>query len=171
MNQHIAIPTLQPDESLLFYFSDKARAAELASALGTKVLANERCVRWTPAATMKRLAVLVLAVTLAACTTVTQQINAVHEQVTGKLKADFEGVKEVGIASHDQQLTECADAVLADQIPPIEALDKVQVSGPFSTIALTNAKHDALKIKPSVAQKCSLFGWLLGQFGLIGGHL
>lgn len=120
---------------------------------------------------MTRIAILTLALSLTACGTVTQQINAVHAQATGKLKADFEGIKEVGIAAHDQQLIECADAVLTDQIPPIEALDKVQVTGPFSAIALTNAKHEALKIKPSVAQKCSPFGWLLGQFGLIGGHL
>lgn len=120
---------------------------------------------------MKRLAIIALSLTLAACGTLTRQINTVHAQVTGKLKADFVSVKEVGVASGNADLTGCADAVLSVQIPPIEALDHVQVAGAFSTLALVEAKREALKIKPVVAQKCSAFGWLLGQFELISRHL
>jgi len=106
--------------------------------------------------------------TLTACGTVTQQINAVHLQVVSKIKTDIASVKEVGVASKNQKLIDCADAVLADQLPPLEDLDKVQVTGIFSSLALADAKHEALKIKPSVAEKCSFFGWMLGQLGLLG---
>lgn len=117
---------------------------------------------------MNRIAILAFSLTLAACGTVTQQFNAVHAQAVGKLKADIQSVKDVGAAAKNPQLIECADAVLTNQLPPIEALDQVQVTGIFSTLALADAKHEALKIKPVVAQKCSGFGWMLGQLGLLG---
>jgi hypothetical protein len=118
---------------------------------------------------MKHLAILGISTILAGCgTTLTPQLNALHTQVAAKFKADIQGVKAVGIASNDSALIDCADSVLTDQLPPIEALDNVQVTGVFSAIALANAKHEALKIKPSVAQKCSAEGWLLARLGLLG---
>jgi len=118
---------------------------------------------------MRRLAIAVLALALTACASFNlPQINALHQQATAKLKADFQGVKAVAVASNNPQLSDCADAVLNDQLPPIEALDQVQVTGVFSALALADAKAQALKIKPSVAIKCSAQGWLLGQLGLLG---
>lgn len=118
---------------------------------------------------MNRLFVALLALTLAACSsTLPTQINAIHQQTTAKLKTDFQGVKAVAVASNNPQLAECADAVLADQLPPLEALDNVQATGVFSALALADAKVQALKLKPSVAQKCSLTGWVLQQFGYLG---
>jgi len=120
---------------------------------------------------MKRtLTLATLTLCLTACGTVTQQINAVHLQVVSKVKTDIASVKEVGIASKNQKLIDCADAVLTDQLPPLEDLDKVQVTGIFSSLALADAKHEALKIKPTVAEKCSFFGWMLGQLGLQAVH-
>ena len=118
---------------------------------------------------MTRILTLVLALSLAACGTVNlPQLTVIHQQATAKLKADFLGVKAVAAASGNQQLSDCADAVLSDQLPPIEALDSVQVTGIFSALALADAKAAALKIKPSVAVRCSAQGWLLGQLGLLG---
>lgn len=116
---------------------------------------------------MKRLIVVALIAVLAtACGTVTSQFNAIHMQATSKLKADIQGVRAVGVASGNKQLVNCADAVLTDQIPALEALDTVQASGVFSTAALVNAKREALKIRPSVVAKCFTFDWfMVGLFG------
>lgn len=117
---------------------------------------------------MKKAIILAAALTLTACGTVTSQINAVHAQVTAKVKTDFNSVKSVGVAAKNQQLVDCADAILTEQLPPLEALDQVQVAGVFSTIALADAKAEALKFKQDVVVKCSVFPRLLAQFGLLG---
>lgn len=116
---------------------------------------------------MKKVIILAAVLTLSACGTLTRQINVVHAQVTAKIETDFNSVKEVGIASKNQQLVDCADTVLTQQLPPLKALDQVQVTGIFSTIALTDAKAEALKFKQDVVVKCSVFPHLLVQFGLI----